>query len=190
MSKFSFLKRFVPLQPLQPLLLVDTPVEALFSQSRGTVEALLSSMVRRISLLKRAVFFITSRGCRGYFPNSSQEIELLRESVDFSPSDGDEWHSTGESYTRDEYDYSDFADWQEDMYNEVGWPDDDDLIPGIDDSWDFTGASAGMWNPEGHREWLDAHPSWEQQAVDEIIDAERPGEYPANLPDELGDIPF
>jgi hypothetical protein len=41
MFKSIFWEVFVPLQPLQPLLLVETRVEALFPQSRGTVEALL-----------------------------------------------------------------------------------------------------------------------------------------------------
>lgn len=41
MFNFVCWEGYVPLQPLQPLLLVDTRVEALFPQSRGTVEALL-----------------------------------------------------------------------------------------------------------------------------------------------------
>ena len=67
----------------------------------------------------------------------------------------------------DEYDKNDYELWEaafEDMCNDVGWPD---------------------WHLEEKR-----GASWEQQAVDEIIDSERPGEYPANLPDDCGDIPF
>lgn len=148
-------------------------VEAPFPQSRGTVEALAITMVRCISLLKPTFFSLLSRGCRGSFPNSSQENENLREGMDISPVD-DEFYSFG-SYPADEYDYEDYKDWYEDMCNDVGWPDDDGCE-------DFDG-EFGDCNE-------DVPISWEQRAVDEAIDEEQPGQYPPGTSSSIGDIPF
>lgn len=155
-----------------------------FPQSRGRVEALAFSMVRLFSPLKNAFYSLLSRGCRGSFPNSSQEIDDLREGSDISPSES-EWYGFADDdegasiYLSDEYDYDDLEDWYEDMCNDVGWPD-EDYEP------------TERWNPEGYQEWLDAHTkpaskSWEQRAVDEAIAEEQPGQYP---PGQMGDIPF
>jgi hypothetical protein len=164
MSKFLLWQRFRAYTAYTAATFVAT-LWQLFERKRCNTVAALPPMVRRIFSLKKSVFHFGSGSSVGSFPNSSQEIDDLRESVDFSPSDGDEWHSHGKNdeaaiYGHDEYDANDYDPWEaafEDMCNDVGWPDDR---------------------------------SWAQQAVDEIIDSERPGDYPATPPDEIRDIPF
>lgn len=144
MRKSPFWKRFVPLQPLQPLLLVETRVEALFSQSRYRVEALAYLIVRCIAPLKPTFYSLASRGCRGSFPNSSQEQRFP-----------DSWE-LGDEYDEEDYD---------------GWLSDEEWLDLMDDE-------------------EEEIKSWQQRAVDEAIDDEKPGQYPANNNTSIGDIPF
>lgn len=76
---------------------------------------------------------------------------------DYPPHDSDDYWLHIPPYEADEFDHEDYDEWYEDSYEEW-W--DDDLIPGT---------------------------SWQQEAVDEAIDEEQPGQYP---PGEMGDIPW
>lgn len=143
MCKLAFLQRFLSPTAHTAPTFGRNSVGTLFTQSRNTCRNTLLYAVSRLSRLKNTINGATGSGCRNTFPNYYQE-----------------------SYSMDEYDYSDYEGWLDEFEDCEEWD--------CDEWWDAVEDD----NTE----------SWHVRAVNEAI-AEENGDTPPP-PDSMGDIPF
>lgn len=133
----------------------------LFKRKCRSTAASLFFLIRCIFSRKNTYLECIRRSSVGTSPNFAQENDDLREGSEISPVNDElipyvpENHDAN-TYSEDEFDHEDYDEWWEDHYEEY----DDDRYDDI------------------------LRKSWQQEAVDEAIDEEEPGQYPK------GDIPF
>jgi len=134
MSKFRVIARKCASTAATAATFVASKVATLFSQGSNTVATLHGTLSWLVSHLKKPFNGLVCSNSSSTSPNFAQEIEHLRESVVISPSNygaDDVSPSNGSNdeasiYGYDEYDADDLERWEmalEDMYNDVGWPD-------------------------------------------------------------------
>lgn len=155
MSKLRTLAAILCLHCLHCLHLFKKMVATLFPQGGNTVATLHDTLYSRLSRLKMPFNSRVGGSSVGSSPNFAQENEPLREGIENPPVNDDlipyvaENHDAN-TYSEDEFDHEDFDEW---------WTDGEEWDQ---DDWDYY----------HHGD------SWNQQAVDEAIDEEEPGQYP------------